>query len=69
MQTHSEHDPSHVDGRDDTDSTAHQEVPVAGLVKNAVPSQSLEVTVINLLIYSLYSTVAKESTHTQLVLW
>ena len=68
MQIRSEHDPSHVDDEDDTDSTAHQEVPVTGLVKDAVPSQNLEVTVINSLIYSLYSTVAKESAHTQLKL-
>ena len=50
-QTHSERDPSHVEGGDDRDSTAHQEMPVVELVQDAAPSQSLEVTVSNMLIF------------------
>ena len=53
MQIHSEHDPSQ--GGDERDGTAHQDVPVAGPVKDAVPSQSLEVTVINMLIFPCIS--------------
>ena len=50
-QTHSEHVPSHVEGGDDRDSTAHQEMLVVELVQDAAPSQSLEVTVSNMLIF------------------
>ena len=48
VQRHSEHDPSHVEDGDDRDSTSHQEMPVGGKV--AAPSQSLEVTIINILL-------------------
>ena len=51
-QIHSELDPSHVEGEDDHDSTAHQEMPVVELVQDAAPSQSLEVT--GSIIYVLY---------------
>ena len=52
MQTHSEHDTSHVESGDDPHSTAHQDVPVVEPVKDAVPSQSLETTVSNMLAFS-----------------
>ena len=53
MQIHSGHDPSHVEGGDDLDATAHQDVPVGGPVKDEdiTPSQGSEVTVISMLIY------------------
>ena len=52
VQTHFERDPSHVESGHDHDSTtADQEMPVVGSVKDAAPSQSLEVTVINMLIF------------------
>ena len=50
-QTHSEHVPSHVEGGDDRDSTTHQVMAVVELVQDAAPSQSLEVTVSNMLIF------------------
>ena len=55
MQIHSEHDPSQ--GGDEHDATAHRNVPVARPVKDAVPSQSLEVTLINMLIFPCILTV------------
>ena len=58
MQIHSEHDQSHGEGGEERDGTAHQDVPVARPVKDAVPSQSLEVTLSNTClycpVYSLY---------------
>ena len=49
-QLHSKHAPSHLEGGDDPDSTAHQDVPVVEPVKDAVPFQILEVTLIDMLI-------------------
>ena len=51
MQIHSECDPSHREDGEEHDGTAHQDVPVAGPVKDVVPSQCLEVTVSNMLIF------------------
>ena len=48
MQIHSERDRSHGEDGEEHDGTAHQDVPVAGPIKGAVPSQSLEVTVSNM---------------------
>ena len=47
-QIYSKHDPSHVEGRDDLDVTAHQKMPVVEPGQDAVPPQSLEVTVSNM---------------------
>ena len=55
MQIQSEHDPSQ--GGDERDATAHENVPVARPVQDAVPSQSLEVTVINMFIFPWILTV------------
>ena len=57
MQIHSERDPSHGEDGEERDVTAHQDVHVAGPIKNDVPSQSLEVTVINMLIFTCILTV------------
>ena len=48
MQMHSERDPSHVEGGDDRDCSAQQEIPVAEPGLGAVQSQSLEVTAVNM---------------------
>ena len=66
MQIHSERDPSHGEHGEERDGTA-QDVPVAGPVKDAVPSQSLKTTVSTMLILSCILTVcciAEESAST-----
>ena len=70
MQIHSECDPSHGEDGEEYDGTAHQDVHVAGPVKDAVPSQSLEVTVINMLIFPcilIVCCIAEESARTYVV--
>ena len=55
---------------DDPDSTAHQDVPVAETVKNSVPSQNLEATVSNMLIFPcilIVCCIAEESARTYVV--
>ena len=51
MQIHSERDQSHGEDGEEHDGTAHQGAPVAGPVKDDVPSQSKEVTISNMLIF------------------
>ena len=46
-QMYSEHGSSHVEDRDYLDSAAHQERPMVEPEQDAVPSQSLEVTLHN----------------------
>ena len=41
-----------MEGRDDLDVTAHQKMPVVEPGQDAVPPQSLEVTVSNMFIFS-----------------
>ena len=55
MQIHSERDRSHGEDGEKHDGTVHQDVPVAGPIKDVVPSQSLKVTVINMLMFPVYS--------------
>ena len=57
MQIHSECDPSHGEGGEEHDDTAYQDVPVGGSKKDVVPSQSLEVTISNMLIFPCILTV------------
>ena len=66
MQIHSERDRSHVEDGEERDGTA-QDAPVAGPVKDVVPSQSKEVTVSNMLIFPCIRIVccfAEESART-----
>ena len=51
MQIHSECDRSRGEDGEEHDGTAHQDVPVGGPIKDAVPSQSLKTTVSNMLIF------------------